>query len=209
MMSSCRLVKTKTFAVLFASLIMIAAMTASSLDAVIPPCPVVSDVTIAQMAKQWAEMFKEPYCDFLQERRNVLIRRKISGGVFSCAGQMTGIFRTSEEEQFSLAFKTEGTNTNKIDFKSTGIREVAAAKLRTLRTMVSITTYAAAKDSYEKTVLMEKLLQGFAPIAFDHVSKHQAQKDAVKLAHLLGLVQAQELKITSLLKMMYVLEGKY
>lgn len=208
-MSSCRLVKIRAFAILFASLIMIIVVTVSSLNAVIPPCPVVSDVTIAQMAQQWAAMFKEPYCDFLQERSNILIRRKISGGVFSYAVQMTGIFRISEEAPFSLALKTSNGSTNKIDFKSEGIREAAGTKLRALRTMTSITAYTTAKDSYERTVQMEKLLQGFAPVAFDYVSKHQAQKDAAKLAHLLGLLQAQELKIASLLKMIYALEGKY
>lgn len=208
-MISGRLKKLKTFAVLFVFLVLITIITVSSLNAVIQPCPVVADVTITQMAQQWVTMFKDPYCDFLKERSSILVRQKTCNGVFSCASQINGIFMVLEESPFSSALKTAGRNTKKIDFKSTGIQEATGEKLRRLRNMASLTAYAAAKDSYERTVQIEKLLLDFAPVTFDHVSKHQAQKDAAKLSRFLGLVQAQELKITSLLKMMFALEGKY
>ncbi len=208
-MSFCCLMKPKPSIVLIVFVIMTTAMTGNSVNAVIPPCPVVADVTITQMAQQWAEMFRDPYRGFLEEKQNILLKQKLAGGTFGFAGQLTGIFKTSEETPISVVAKTAGRTEKRIDPKSMGARELANAKVRALRTSASITAYVAGKDSYGKAAQVEKTLQGFAPLAFDFSSKHQVQKDTVKLIYLLGLIQAQELKIISLLKMMHAVEGEH
>ena len=203
-----RPVKARAFFILFILLIIAATGAGNFIYAAVPPCPVVTDATIAQLAQQWAAMFKDPYCGFLQERSNILLRHKLSGGVFPYAGQMNGVFKTTDEATLSTAIKNIGKNTYKAGSKSIGIREIAAAKVRMLRMSASMAVYAAGRDSLVKSLKTERALQSFAPVSFDFVSKHQVQKDALKLAHLLGLVQAQELKMTSLLKMMHALEDE-
>lgn len=201
----CRLDKLK---ILFVFSLLVFVLTGSFVVAVVPPCPVVSDVTIAQMAERWVKLFKDPYCEFLQERSDVLLREKLSGGVFSDASQINGIFRKLDEiplptaAEFDSEFIAENSRNNM------GVKEIANAKIWRLKKLASAMAYNIAKDSYENSTQIESILRSFSPLAFDFASKYQVQKDAVKLASLAGLIQAQELKIMSLLKIISTLEGK-
>ena len=91
--------------------------------------------------------------------------------------------------------------------KNPAISEMASIKLGTLRSGLAITTYAAGKKALTIAGNVDSALMGFAPTAFDFVSRHQAQKDIAKIAYLRGLVQSQELKLASLIKMLEGLEN--
>jgi len=174
---------------------------------VVPPCPVAADVTIAQMAQQWAASFKNPYCDYLDERSNILLRQKLVPGVFRQASVMSEIFTVSDEPTGSGIAKRIEKATRRINLKSQGAGDTAAAKLRVLKAGAALTTYHAGEKALARASRVERVLDNFAPTAFDVSSRHQAQKDAAKLAHLRGLIQAQELRLLSLLKIMDALEG--
>ncbi len=66
-------------------------------SAIVPPCPVATDATIAQMAQQWAASFKTPYCAYLDKRRNILLKQKLVAGVLQQTSAMSEIFRVTEE----------------------------------------------------------------------------------------------------------------
>lgn len=174
---------------------------------VVPPCPVATDVTIAQMAQQWAASFKNPYCGYLDERTNILLRQKLVAGVFRQASVMSEIFKVSDEPTGSGIAKRIEKTARRIDPGKQGAGDAATAKLRVLKTGAALTTYWAGKKALARALRVERTLDGLAPTAFDVSSKHQVQKDAAKLAHLRGLIQAQELRLLSLMKMMDALEG--
>ncbi len=175
-------------------------------SAVVPPCPVATDATIAQMARQWAASFKTPYCEYLDQRNNILLRQKLARGVVRQATALSAFFNVSDGLNDSSILKRVGKATRRVDLKNRGARDAAAAKLRVLRTGVALTTYLAGEKAFVRASRAATVLEEFAPRAFDFSSRHQAQKDAAKLAHLRGLVQAQELRLLSLLKMMDALE---
>lgn len=175
-------------------------------SAVVPPCPVATDATIAQMAQQWAASFKTPYCAYVDERRNILLRQKLAAGVLRQTSVMSEIFRGSEEVTgIAKRIKKAG---RRINLKNEGVADMAAGKLRVLKTGTALTTYASGEKAFVRASRVEKSLETFAPTVFDFSSRHQAQKDAAKLAHLRGLIQAQELRLLSLLNMMEALEGE-
>lgn len=173
------------------------------------PCPVVTDLSLAQMAQHWAVMFKDPYCGFIHDRYNILLKQKLAGGVFGCARQLTNIYKTAEETTGSYFFKTIDKTVGTVDRKNMGAREIANAKVRTLRTRASVTAYNIGKNAFEKAVETERVLQGFSAGTFDFSSKQQSQKDAAKLAGIMGLIRSHELKLLSALKMMHTLEGRH
>lgn len=175
-------------------------------SAVVPPCPVATDATIAQMAQQWAASFKTPYCAYLDERRNILLRQRLAAGVLRQTSVMSEIFRTSEEA-IDIAKRIEKA-ARRVNLKNQGVADMAAARLRVLKSGAALTTYSSGEKAYAKASRVEKALERFAPTAFDFCSRHQAQKDAAKLAYLRGLIQAQELRLLSLLNMMDALEGE-
>lgn len=175
-------------------------------SAIVPPCPLATDATITQMAQQWAAFFKTPYCAYLDERRNILLKRKLAAGVLRQTSVMSEIFRVTEESA-STAKRIEKA-ARRVSFRDQGVADVVAAKLRALKSGAGLITYSAGERAFAKASRMEKALEKFAPTAFDFCSRHQAQKDAAKLAYLRGLVQAQELRLLSLLKMMDALEGE-
>ncbi|MBP7528174.1 MAG: hypothetical protein KA801_09625 [Syntrophorhabdaceae bacterium] len=174
---------------------------------VIPPCPVATDTTVAQMAQQWAASFKDPYCVYLQERSNILLKRKIAKGVFRQASELSDILRTSDEVAVSDVLRKIEKAAGRINLKNSGVRELAGAKMRVMKTGTALMTYAAGKKAFSRASRVDKTLGNFAPTAFDFSSRCQAQKDAAKLARIRGLIQAQELRLLSLLKMMDALEG--
>ncbi len=175
---------------------------------VIPPCPIAADATVGQMAQQWAASFKDPYCGYLQERRNILLKQKIAKGVFrQQASELSDILRTSDEAAVSEVRRRIEKAARRINLKNPGIRELAGAKMRVMKATTALMTYAEGKKAFSRASRVEKTLGNFAPTAFDFSSTHQAQKDAAKLAHTRGLIQAQELRLLSLLKMMDALEG--
>lgn len=175
-------------------------------SAVVPPCPVATDATIGQMAQQWAASFKTPYCAYLDERRNVLVKQKLVAGMLRQASVMSEIFRASEEAT-GIAKRIDKA-ARRINLKNQGVADMAAAKLRVLKTSAALTTYSAGEKAFARASRMEKALETFSPTAFDFSSRHQAQKDAAKLAYFRGLIQAQELRLLSLLKIMDALEGE-
>jgi hypothetical protein len=175
-------------------------------SAIVPPCPVATDATIAQMAQQWAASFKTPYCAYLDERRNILLKQKLVAGVLQQTSVMSEIFRVTEEST-SIVKRIEKV-ARRVNLKNQGVADMAAAKLRALKSGAGLITYSAGERAFAKASRVEKALERFSPTAFDFSSRYQAQKDAAKLAYLRGLVQAQELKLLSLLKMMDALEGE-
>lgn len=175
-------------------------------SAIVPPCHVATDATIAQMAQQWAASFKTPYCAYLDKRRNILLKQKLVAGVLQQTSAMSEIFRVTEEST-SIVKRIEKV-ARRINLKNQGVADMAAAKLRALRSGAGLTTYSAGEKAFAKASRVEKALEKFSSTAFDFCSRHQAQKDAAKLAYLRGLVQAQELRLLSLLKMMEALEGE-
>ncbi len=174
---------------------------------VVPPCPAAADVTIAQMAQQWAASFKNPYCGYLDEQSNILLRQKLVSGVFRQASVISEIFKVSDEPRGWGIEKRVEKAARRINLRNQGVGDIAAAKLRVLKTGAALTTYIAGEKALARSSRVEKVLDKFAPTAFDVSSRHQAQKDAAKLAHLRGLIQAQELRLLSLLKMMNAVEG--
>lgn len=176
-------------------------------SAVVPPCPIATDATVGQMAQQWAASFKDPYCAYLQERRNILLRQKIAKGVFRQASELSDILRTSDDAAVSEVLKRIEKAARRINPKNQGTRELAGAKMRVMKAGTALMTYAEGKKAFSRASRVEKTLGNFAPGAFDFSSRHQAQKDAAKLARTRGLIQAQELRLLSLLKMMDALEG--
>lgn len=174
---------------------------------VIPPCPVAADATVGQMAQQWATSFKDPYCGYLQERRNILLKQKTAKGVFRQASELSDILRTSDQAAVSDVLRRIEKAAGRINLKNPGIRELAGAKMRVIKAGAALMTYAEGKKAFSKASRVEKALENFAPTAFDFSSRHQAQKDAAKLARIRGLIQAEELRLLSLLKMMDALEG--
>lgn len=179
---------------------------ARSSSAVVPPCPVATDATIARMAEQWAASFKTPYCTYLDERRNILLKQKLVAGVLRQTSVMSEIFKVSEEAT-DIAKRIKKASRH-VSLKNQGVADMAAAKLRVLKAGAALTTYSAGEKAFAKASRMDRALERFAPTAFDFSSRHQAQKDAAKLAYLRGLVQAEELRLLSLLKMMDALEGE-
>lgn len=175
-------------------------------SAIVPPCPVATDATISQMAQQWVGSFKTPYCAYLDERRNILLKQKLVAGVLQQTSALSEIFRVTEESR-SVAKRIEKA-ARRVSLKDQGVTNMAAAKLRALKSGAGLITYSAGEKAFAKASRVEKTLERFAPTAFDFCSRHQAQKDAAKLAYLRGLVQAQELRLLSLLKMMDALEGE-
>lgn len=174
---------------------------------VVPPCPAASDLTIAHMAQQWAASFKNPYCGYLDERSNILLRQKLVSGVFRQASVISEIFKVSDEPTRSGIAERIEKAARRINLKNQGVGGIVSAKLRVLKTGAALTTYHAGEKALARASRVERVLDKFAPTAFDVSSRHEAQKDAAKLAHLRGLIQAQELRLLSLLKMMDVLEG--
>ncbi len=179
---------------------------AQKTSAVVPPCPVATDATIAQMAQQWAASFKTPYCAYLDERRNILLRQRLVAGVLRQTSVMSEIFRSSEEAT-DIGNRIEKA-ARRVNLKNRGVADMASTRLRMLKSGAALTTYSSGEKAYAKASRVERALEGFAPTAFDFCSKHQAQKDAAKLAYLRGLIQAQELRLLSLLNMMDALEGE-
>lgn len=176
-------------------------------SAVVPPCPVATDASVGQMAQQWAASFKDPYCGYLQESRNILLKQKRAKGVFRQASELSDILRTSDEAALSEVLRRIEKAARRINLKDPGIRELAGAKIRVMKAATALMTYAEGRKAFSRASRVEKTLGNFAPRAFDFSSRHQAQKDAAKLARTRGLIQAQELRLLSLLKMMDALEG--
>jgi hypothetical protein len=174
---------------------------------VIPPCPVATDATVGQMAQQWAASFKDPYCGYLQERRNILLKQKNAKGVFRQASELSDILRTSDQAAVSDVLRRIEKAAGRINLKNPGIRELAGAKMRVIKAGTALMIYAEGKKAFSRVSRVEKTLGNFAPTAFDFSSRHQAQKDIAKLARIRGLIQAEELRLLSLLKMMDALEG--
>ena len=172
------------------------------------PCPVVAEMTFAQKAAEWVTAFQKPYCDYLVNYSVSLAKRRSDPGVLY---QATGISRVFQES--SVEMETEGSAAISRLFaqarpKNPAISEIASIKLGTLRSGLAITTYAAGKKALTIAGNVDSALMGFAPTAFDFVSRHQAQKDIAKIAYLRGLVQSQELKLASLIKMLEALEDQ-
>jgi hypothetical protein len=192
--------------IVLASAVLAIVLTGNS-SAVIPPCPVATDATVGQMAQQWAASFKDPYCGYLQERRNILLKQKITKGVFRQASELSDILRTSDEAVVSDVLRRIEKAARRINLKNPGIRELTGAKMRVMKATTALMTYAEGKKALSRASRVEKALGNFAPTAFDFSSGRQARKDAAKLALTRGLIQAQELRLLSLLKMMDALEG--
>jgi len=194
------------FIIILASATLMTGLVCNS-SGVIPPCPVATDATVGQMAQQWAASFKDPYCGYLQERRNILLKQKMAKGVFRQASELSDILRTPDEAVVLDVVRRIEKAARRINLKNPGIKELAGAKMRVMKAGTALMTYAEGKKAFSRTCRVEKTLGNFAPTAFDFSSRHQAQKDTAKLARTRGLIQAQELRLLSLLKMMDALEG--
>jgi hypothetical protein len=172
------------------------------------PCPVVTEMTLAQKAAEWVTAFQKPYCDYLVNYAISLAKYRSDPGIVHQAAGISRLFQelpAETETEGSAAISRLFTNAKP---KNAAISEMASIKLGTLRSGLAITTYAAGKKALTTAGSVDSALMGFAPTAFDFVSRHQAQKDIAKLAYLRGLVQSQELKLASLVKMLEALENQ-
>ena len=173
------------------------------------PCPVVTEMTLAQKAAEWVTTFQKPYCDYLVNYSTSLAKYRSDPGILHQAAGISRLFQelrpAETETEGSAAISRLFANAKP---KNPAISEMASIKLGTLRSGLAITTYAAGKKALTTAGNVDSALMGFAPTAFDFVSRHQAQKDIAKLAYLRGLVQSQELKLASLIKMLEALENQ-
>jgi hypothetical protein len=133
--------------IVLASAVLAIVLTGNS-SAVIPPCPVATDATVGQMAQQWAASFKDPYCGYLQERRNILLKQKITKGVFRQASELSDILRTSDEAVVSDVLRRIEKAARRINLKNPGIRELTGAKMRVMKATTALMTYAEGKKPY-------------------------------------------------------------
>ena len=193
--------------VIFVSII-ISCCFASQSSGIAVPCPVVAEMTLAQKAAQWVIAFQRPYCDYLQTYSALIVKQRFAPGVLQAPGAVD-IFRGSGTIGESDGSKALAGISVRIKLKDPTVAEMASAKRRALRAGTAITLYTAGKKAFTMANQLSTTLSGFAPTSFDFVSRQQAQKDAAKLAHLRGLVQAQELRLVSLVKMLDALaEGR-
>ncbi|MEN6617124.1 MAG: hypothetical protein ABFD12_11250 [Syntrophorhabdus sp.] len=165
-----------------------------------PPCPAVLDTTIAQMAAQWVMSYSKPYCTNLDDRRNMLLNHTIKPGTFYPSSIALRGFRVSDRPEDFAQYAEKALRHANLNKASTA--EMAIAKIRVLKAGTALAVYAAGKRAFTLSRHVDAALEGFAPTSFDFASSRQTQKDAAKLAHLRGLIQAQELKLISLTKML-------
>jgi hypothetical protein len=188
--------------------IIISCCVASESFGIVEPCPVVSEMTLAQKAAQWAGAFQQPYCDYLQAYSAQVVKQRFAAGVLQVPGAVD-IFKGSGAVGESDGSKALAGISVRIKLKDRTTAEMASAKRRVLRAGTAITLYAAGKKAFTMANQLTTVLSGFAPTSFDFASRQQTQKDAAKLAHLRGLVQSQELRLVSLAKMLDALaEGR-
>ena len=192
---------------IFASIILLFGLTQDSYG--VEPCPVVAETTLAQKAAQWVTAFQKPYCDHLNDYSISIVKQRFDPGVFHLASSASQIFKASGaigESDGPAALSRLSAVKN---LKSTTLADMAAVKLSAVRADTAITAYASGKKAFSMASQIDLILSGFSPTSFDFVSKHQTHKDTAKLAHLRGLVQSQELRLVSLMKMLDSLaEGK-
>lgn len=170
------------------------------------PCPVVTETTLAQKAAEWVTAFQKPYCDYLGDYSISIVNQKSDPGILHQASGTFQIFQKS-----SVIGEPEGSAAisrlfSRIRLMNPTVSEMASVKLRVLRSGTAITAYAAGRKAFMMARDVDSTLSGFAPTAFDFASKHQTQKDITKLAHLRGLVQSQELRLASFIKMLDALD---
>jgi hypothetical protein len=171
------------------------------------PCPTVADTTIAQMAAQWVTSFTKPYCLSLDDRRNILLNHKMKPGVFYPSSVASMVFTAQDHSENFTQYSQKALRHVIVD--KAPVAEIAIAKLRVLRSGTALATYAAGKKAFSLSRRVEAALEGFAPTSFDFASTQQIKKDTARLAHLRGLIQAQELKLVSMAKMLASLkEGR-
>lgn len=181
--------------------IIISCCFASESSGIVEPCPVVSEMTVAQKAAQWVRAFQQPYCDYLQAYSALMVKQRLTAGALQAPGAVS-IFRESGTIGESDGSKALAGISVRIKLRDPTVAEMASAKRRALRSGTAITLYAAGKKAFTMANQVSAALSGFAPTSFDFASRQQAQKDAAKLAHLRGLVQSQELRLVSLVKML-------
>jgi hypothetical protein len=171
------------------------------------PCPVVAEMTLAQKAAEWVTAFQKPYCDYLADYSVSLAKHRSDPGILYQATGISRLFQESPAETEIEGSAAVSRLFGNAKPKNPAISEMASIKLGTLKSGLAITTYSAGKKALTMAGNVDSALTGFAPTAFDFVSSHQAQKDIAKLAYLRGLVQSQELKLASLIKMLEGLEN--
>lgn len=165
-----------------------------------PPCPAVVDTTIAQMAAQWVMSYTKPHCASLDDRRSMLLNHVMKPGTFSPSSIASQVFAVTDRSENFARYAEKALRHNNLTRASTA--EAATAKLRVLKSGTALAVYAAGKKAFTLSRRVDAVLEGFAPTTFDFASSRQTQKDAARLAHLRGLIQAQELKIISFTKML-------
>ena len=181
---------------------------ASDLWGIDEPCPVVSEVTLAQKAAQWVTAFQQPYCDYLQTYSALMVKQRLTAGVLKAPGA-ADVFRGPGAIGESDGSKALAGISSRIKLKSPTASEMALAKRRALQAGTAITLYAAGRKALAMASQVNGALSGFAPTSLDFASPGQTQKDTAKLAHLRGLVESQELRLVALEKMLDALkEGR-
>lgn len=193
---------------LLLSILVIIALFGTARDSlgIVSPCPVVAETTLAQKAAEWVTAFKKPYCDYLSDYSISSVNQKSDTGILHQASDISRIIKGSGAMGESESLAAISQLYARIKPGDPTLSGMASAKLRTLRSGTAIKAYAAGRRAFTMAMDVDSCLSGFAPTAFDFTSKHQTQKDVTKLAYLRGLVQSQELRLASLIKMLDALD---
>lgn len=169
----------------------------------IPPCPVVTDLSLPQMCMQWATSLAQPYTTFTEEKFQLMMKQKMQAGIFD-ATQLFNLYgefnRISTDVQKDILDLGNG----KLAWlkRMVGLEDIKAPerKLTILRMQATAVIFAGGKKTYELAEENDKLISKYTPMQFDYASKHQVIKDMVKMAEIQSYTQAQTLWLLSNIK---------
>lgn len=173
--------------------------------AILPPCPAVTDNTIALMAQNWASSLTSPFTSYLQDKFSLLLKQKTAAGIWGQAEQIYGLYNKTDNLNSILEREVADMGSGGLDWlKSTvGLSDYSTAsrKMGNVTAQATVNIFSGGKNALQLAEETEALMKQFSPLQFDYASKSQVQKDMAKMARLQARVQAEILWLTSAIKM--------
>lgn len=166
----------------------------------IPPCAVVTDLSLPAMSREWAASMAQPYTTFMEEKFQIMLKQKREGGILDA----TQLFnRYGEFDRMSARGDKDivKMGNSKLDWlkRVTGLGDIRAPekKLAILRMQATAIIFAGGKETYGLAEETDRLIRKYTPMQFDYASRHQVIKDMVKMAGIQSRTQAQTLRLLS------------